>query len=73
MKFQIDNMTCGGCAQSVTKAIQSFTGRTLRVQVTTKSEASDESGEESEGDTENRVSMIKRVFRGEIVDYGRSK
>ena len=22
MKFQIDNMTCGGCARSVTKAIQ---------------------------------------------------
>lgn len=23
MKFQIDNMTCGGCARSVTKAIHS--------------------------------------------------
>lgn len=23
MEFQIDNMTCGGCAKSVTKAIQS--------------------------------------------------
>ncbi|MFB2531924.1 heavy-metal-associated domain-containing protein [Paracoccus sp. p3-h83] len=23
MQFQIDNMTCGGCARSVTKAIQS--------------------------------------------------
>ena len=23
MKFQIDNMTCGGCARSVTKANQS--------------------------------------------------
>lgn len=23
MQFQIDNMTCGGCAKSVTKAIQS--------------------------------------------------
>ena len=23
MKFQIDNMACGGCARSVTKAIQS--------------------------------------------------
>lgn len=23
MKFTIDNMTCGGCARSVTKAIQS--------------------------------------------------
>ncbi|WP_127142816.1 heavy-metal-associated domain-containing protein [Pelagibacterium montanilacus] len=24
MEFQIDNMTCGGCARSVTKAIQTI-------------------------------------------------
>jgi copper chaperone len=27
MQFQIDNMNCGGCAKSVTKAIQSVDGQ----------------------------------------------
>jgi DNA polymerase III subunit gamma/tau len=53
----------------VTKAIQSSTGRSFRVQVTAKA---DEPDEESDGEAEGRIAMIKRVFRGEIIDDGRS-
>jgi copper chaperone len=37
MKFQIDNMTCGGCARSVTKAIQSVDPQAkIDIDLTTK-------------------------------------
>ena len=49
MEFKIENMTCGGCARSVTKAIQSVdpnaeietnpAARTVRVETTATSQA----------------------------------
>ncbi len=49
-------------------AVQAIVGRALRVQVRT---AADDVEDENDEETDARVAMIKRVFRGEIVDYGR--
>jgi DNA polymerase III subunit gamma/tau len=53
--------------QQMTRAVHTFIGKSLRVQLRTESR---QSNDESDEDSDKRIDMIKRVFRGEVVDYG---